>query len=60
MRRKIRENITDAWKVGGAHETFMGRWSKLVAVEFLRWLSIPPGGPWLDIGTGSWRASGLC
>lgn len=45
--------ITDVWEIGGAYGLFMGRWSRLVAVEFLQWLSVPPKGEWLDVGCGT-------
>ena len=31
----------------------MGRWSRLVATEFLQWLSVPAGSTWLDVGCGT-------
>jgi SAM-dependent methyltransferase len=31
----------------------MGRWSVLVAREFLEWLSIPAGSRWIDVGCGT-------
>ena len=31
----------------------MGRWSRLVAPEFLEWLSIPAGGRWSEVGSGT-------
>jgi len=31
----------------------MGRWSQLLAAEFLKWLSVPAGASWLDICCGS-------
>ncbi|MET7962180.1 hypothetical protein [Micromonospora zamorensis] len=31
----------------------MGRWSRVVAVEFLRWLAPPAGLRWLDVGSGT-------
>jgi ubiquinone/menaquinone biosynthesis C-methylase UbiE len=45
--------VKDVWEVGGAYESFMGRWSRLVAVEFLQWLSVPAGSRWLDVGCGT-------
>lgn len=36
-----------------AYEAYVGRWSRLVAHEFLNWLSIAPGGSWLDVGAGT-------
>ncbi|MDQ4128051.1 MAG: methyltransferase domain-containing protein [Actinomycetota bacterium] len=44
---------TDRWDSGDAYERYVGRWSRLVAREFLRWLAIPPGGRWLDVGCGT-------
>lgn len=31
----------------------MGRWSRLVAREFLSWLDVPAGARWLDVGCGT-------
>jgi len=45
--------MNDSWLSGIAYEKFMGRWSTLVAQEFLNWLAIPPGRSWLDIGCGT-------
>jgi len=38
------------WAVGSAYENYVGRWSRRVAVEFLRWLGVPGGRRWLDVG----------
>jgi SAM-dependent methyltransferase len=46
-------NRTDAWDSGDAYEPYVGRWSRLVAREFLGWLAVPPGGRWLDVGCGT-------
>jgi len=43
----------DVWASGEAYEPFIGRWSRLVAREFLAWLAIPPGARWLDVGCGT-------
>jgi SAM-dependent methyltransferase len=43
----------DAWSGGEAYEVFIGRWSRPVAAEFLRWLSVPAGARWLDVGCGT-------
>ncbi|HEU5089074.1 MAG TPA: class I SAM-dependent methyltransferase [Roseiflexaceae bacterium] len=43
----------DVWADGVAYNIFMGRWSQLVAREFLAWLGLPPGQCWLDIGCGT-------
>ncbi|SER02334.1 Methyltransferase domain-containing protein [Lentzea xinjiangensis] len=41
------------WNAGDAYERYVGRWSRPVAVEFLRWLAAPPGRTWLDVGCGT-------
>jgi SAM-dependent methyltransferase len=46
-------NRTDAWDSGDAYEPYVGRWSRLVAREFLGWLAVPPGSCWLDVGCGT-------
>jgi SAM-dependent methyltransferase len=43
----------DVWASGDAYEPYVGRWSRLVAREFLAWLGLPPGQDWLDIGCGT-------
>lgn len=41
------------WAGGDAYEAYVGRWSRLVAREFVRWLSIAPSAMWLDVGCGT-------
>jgi ubiquinone/menaquinone biosynthesis C-methylase UbiE len=43
----------DTWASGAAYEPYVGRWSRLVAREFVAWLTIPQGARWLDIGCGT-------
>lgn len=43
----------DTWANGDAYEPYVGRWSRLVAQEFLKWLNVSPGGIWLDVGCGT-------
>ena len=43
----------DPWDSGDPYEFFMGRWSRLIAPEFIRWLSMPSDRSWLDIGCGT-------
>jgi SAM-dependent methyltransferase len=43
----------DVWAVGEGYERYVGRWSRLVAPEFLRELGIPGGRSWLDVGCGT-------
>ncbi|MDT7842135.1 class I SAM-dependent methyltransferase [Streptomyces justiciae] len=47
------ERHFDVWAAGDAYERYMGRWSRRVADEFVRWLDCPPEARWLDIGCGS-------
>jgi len=43
----------DTWASGDDYEPYVGRWSRLVAREFLQWLAMPAGSQWLDIGCGT-------
>jgi len=43
----------DSWAAGDAYEAYMGRWSRLVAREFLAWLRVEPNQHWLEVGCGS-------
>lgn len=43
----------DVWAVGDAYEGYVGRWSRRVADGFVRWLDLPAGGRWLDVGCGT-------
>jgi SAM-dependent methyltransferase len=43
----------DQWSSGSAYESYVGRWSRLIAPEFLDWIEIPDGRRWLDIGCGT-------
>jgi SAM-dependent methyltransferase len=45
--------VNDVWAVGDAYEEYVGRWSRHVAVAFVRWLDIPVGRRWLDVGCGT-------
>ncbi len=44
---------TEVWASGAAYEPYVGRWSRLVAKEFLGWLAVPPAKRWLDVGCGT-------
>jgi SAM-dependent methyltransferase len=44
---------SDIWANAEAYERYVGRWSRLVAREFLDWLAVPPGTRWLDVGCGT-------
>ncbi len=43
----------DNWANGAAYEQYVGRWSRLVANEFLAWLDVPARSRWLDVGCGT-------
>jgi len=43
----------DVFAVGSAYEAYIGRWSRPVALEFVRWLGVAPGKRWLDVGCGT-------
>jgi SAM-dependent methyltransferase len=49
---------SDNWAVGSAYERYVGRWSRVVAGEFIDWLSVPPGRRWLDVGCGTGALTG--
>ncbi len=43
----------DVWESGDSYEQYVGRWSRLVAREFIRWLASPGRRQWLDVGCGT-------
>ncbi len=43
----------DSWDSGAAYESYVGRWSRLVARQFVAWLDVRAGARWLDIGCGT-------
>jgi SAM-dependent methyltransferase len=49
----MHDRPTETWASGAAYEPYVGRWSRLVAREFLAWLSVPTGSAWLDVGCGT-------
>jgi SAM-dependent methyltransferase len=46
-------NDAARWDDGSAYESYIGRWSRLVAREFLAWLDVPAHADWLDVGCGA-------
>ncbi|MBP6786193.1 MAG: class I SAM-dependent methyltransferase [Candidatus Promineofilum sp.] len=42
-----------SWAGGERYEPYVGRWSRLVAREFVSWLALPAGLAWLDVGCGT-------
>jgi SAM-dependent methyltransferase len=47
----------ELWASGDAYEPYVGRWSRLVAAEFVPWLAAEPGKRWLDVGCGTGELS---
>jgi SAM-dependent methyltransferase len=45
--------IDSKWDSGGAYEHYVGRWSRLVARQFVDWLALTPVSHWLDVGYGT-------
>jgi SAM-dependent methyltransferase len=43
----------EAWASGDSYEPYVGRWSRLVAREFLSWLGVSEESDWLDVGCGT-------
>jgi SAM-dependent methyltransferase len=43
----------DTWAAGKLYEPYVGRWSRLVAKEFLAWVEVPRNLDWLDVGCGT-------
>ena len=41
------------WASADAYEPYVGRWSRLVAREFLSWLNLSHNLSWLDVGCGT-------
>lgn len=44
---------SDSWNAGDPYEQYVGRWSQLVAREFLAWLDLPSSLRWLEVGCGT-------
>lgn len=45
--------MADQWSDGSSYERFIGRWSRTIGREFVRWLAIRPDAAWLDCGCGT-------
>ena len=41
------------WVDGGAYEAYVGRWSRLASIQFVRWLAVPESSRWIDVGCGT-------
>src|SRR5215212_3919704 len=48
-----KEAPKEAWARGDLYEPYVGRWSRLVAQKFIRWLALAENSLWLDVGCGT-------
>ena len=44
---------SDSWTDGEAYDALMGRWSRTLAPQFVKWARLPPGAKILDVGCGT-------
>jgi SAM-dependent methyltransferase len=49
----LTKTALDEWNDGFGYESYVGRWSRCVARQFLGWLAVQPGSDWLDCGCGT-------
>ena len=49
----IQDAPKDLWESGDSYEPYVGRWSRLVAQEFVPWIGIPESSQWLEVGSGT-------
>lgn len=49
----IKDTSNDVWASGDSYEPYIGRWSRIVAQEFIHWLALPGEADWLEVGTGT-------
>ena len=43
----------DVFNRATSYEPYVGRWSRMLAPDFVEWLGVPPRGTWLDVGCGT-------
>ena len=46
-------SLHDAWDVGDSYDAYMGRWSRKIAGQFLKWINVSEGLDWAEIGCGT-------
>ena len=46
-------DMKDVWAEGESYEPYVGRWSRLTARAFLKWLAPLPELRWVDVGCGT-------
>lgn len=47
------QEINDKWNNADSYESYIGRWSRLVAYEFIKWINQGDNLTWLDAGCGT-------
>lgn len=52
-----REGNKDMWNSGASYESYVGRWSRFVAHQFVPWLNVSASARWLDVGCGTGNLS---
>jgi SAM-dependent methyltransferase len=45
--------MTDKFNNGELYEAYIGRWSRLIAAEFTKWINRDSGLVWIDVGCGT-------
>src|SRR6187401_2733189 len=45
--------MNDNWNNANQYESYVGRWSRLVAPEFISWINQNNNLTWLDVGCGT-------
>jgi SAM-dependent methyltransferase len=45
--------VTTLWSDAAGYESYVGRWSRVIAPAFVAWLDAPRGATWLDCGCGT-------
>jgi SAM-dependent methyltransferase len=49
----MKDSSKEVWASGDSYEPYVGRWSRLVAIEFINWLALAEESQWLDVGCGT-------
>lgn len=49
----MKDSSKEVWASGDSYEPYVGRWSRLVAQEFINWLALAEESQWLDVGCGT-------
>src|SRR3569833_2070199 len=50
---RLRVGKSGMWASGDAYEQYVGRWSRLVARDFVGWLPATVNTSWVDVGCGT-------